>query len=56
MFDLFTGKQVGEGKTSLAYNIAFQANERTLTDEEVDAIIVNILNQLKTELGAELRS
>ncbi len=35
LFDVYVGDQVGEGKRSLAYRLAFRAPERTLTTEEV---------------------
>ena len=34
LFDVFTGAQIGEGKKSLAYNLAFRAPDRTLTEAE----------------------
>lgn len=36
LFDVYTGEQVGEGRTSLAYRMAFRAPDRTLTTEEVN--------------------
>ncbi|HET7507682.1 MAG TPA: phenylalanine--tRNA ligase subunit beta [Solirubrobacterales bacterium] len=35
VFDLFEGEQLGEGRKSLALNLEFRADDRTLTDEEV---------------------
>lgn len=35
VFDLYEGEQVGEGRKSLALNLEFRADDRTLTDEEV---------------------
>jgi phenylalanyl-tRNA synthetase beta chain len=37
LFDLYTGAQVGEGRTSLAFALRFRADDRTLTDAEVTA-------------------
>ncbi|HEX5401779.1 MAG TPA: phenylalanine--tRNA ligase subunit beta [Pseudonocardiaceae bacterium] len=56
LFDVYTGKQVGDGKRSLAYSMRFRAQDRTLTREEAtaarDAAVV-----LATErLGAALRA
>lgn len=56
LFDLYTGKQIAHGKKSLAYRLYFQSAERTLTDEEVDAALNNILESLKKELNAALRT
>ncbi|GAA4699615.1 phenylalanine--tRNA ligase subunit beta [Nocardioides nanhaiensis] len=37
LFDVYTGVQVGEGRTSLAFALRFRAPDRTLTDEETAA-------------------
>ncbi len=55
LFDCYEGLQVGPGKKSLAYALAFRANDRTLTDEDVDKAMRKILNGLETEFGASLR-
>ncbi len=55
LFDIYQGEQVGVGKKSMAFNLIFISNERTLSVEEVDLNIKNILNALKEKLGAELR-
>lgn len=55
MFDLYRGKQVMEGYKSLAYSLTWQADDRTLTDEEVNALHQEIEVALSRELGADLR-
>jgi phenylalanyl-tRNA synthetase beta chain len=35
VFDLYEAEQLGEGRKSLALNLEFRADDRTLTDEEV---------------------
>ena len=55
LFDIYQGAQVGEGKKSMAFNLIFLSNERTLNVEEIDDTIKNILSALKNNLGAELR-
>jgi phenylalanyl-tRNA synthetase beta chain len=55
LFDVFTGKQVPQGKKSLALSISYQSPDRTLTDEEVDKAQGKILERLTKELGATLR-
>ena len=55
LFDVYTGKQVPEGKKSLALSISYQSPDRTLTDEEVDKAQGKILERLTKELGATLR-
>ncbi len=55
VFDLYEGEQVGQGKKSLAFSIVYQADDRTLTDEEVATVRGKIVNRLEKELGAKLR-
>ena len=55
LFDLYRGNQVEEGKKSMAFNLVFGSNERTLNVKEVDDAIDKILKNLKNELNAELR-
>ena len=56
LFDVYTGKQIGEGKKSLAFTMQFQSKDKTLTDEEADAAFQNILTAVQKEYGAELRA
>ena len=55
LFDLYEGKQVPEGKRSLAYSIVFRSDSGTLTDTEVNKAQASIEKALLT-LGAVLRS
>jgi phenylalanyl-tRNA synthetase beta chain len=56
LFDVYRGAQVGSDKKSLAYRLTYQAEDRTLTDEEVARLRDRIVSKLKEELGATLRS
>ncbi len=55
LFDVYKGKQVPEGKKSVAYSITFRASDRTLTDEEVGNAMSHIIKALSDKLGAQLR-
>ncbi len=55
LFDIYTGTGIPEGKKSVAFNLTLRADDRNLTAEEADADVKNILELLKTELGAVLR-
>lgn len=55
LFDVYKGKQVPEGMKSVAYSITFRAQDRTLTDEEVNKAMNKILDGLKNNLDAQLR-
>jgi phenylalanyl-tRNA synthetase beta chain len=54
VFDLYEGEQLGEGRKSLALNLEFRADDRTLTDEEVAERRAAIEAKLG-ELGGSLR-
>ncbi|HEX5592449.1 MAG TPA: phenylalanine--tRNA ligase subunit beta [Solirubrobacterales bacterium] len=54
VFDLYEGEQLGEGRKSLALNLEFRADDRTLTDEEVAERREAIKAKLG-EIGGSLR-
>ncbi len=55
LFDVYEGKQVPEGKKSLAYAITYHSATETLTDKAVNALHDKVVKRLNQELGAELR-
>jgi phenylalanyl-tRNA synthetase beta chain len=55
LFDIYRGKQVEEGKKSVAFNLTYRHNDRTLTDEDVNAAHGQVLQALKDNLDAVLR-
>ncbi|NFA41102.1 phenylalanine--tRNA ligase subunit beta [Clostridium botulinum] len=54
LFDIYKGKQIPDGKKSIAYAIAYRA-DKTLTDKEVNKVHDKILRSLEYKLGATLR-
>ena len=54
LFDIFRGKQLGEGMRSLAFRLRFEAPDRTLTDEEVAKARQRCIEAAKSA-GASLR-
>lgn len=54
LFDIYRGKNL-EGKKSLAFNLKFLSDEKTLTDEEINHIINKILKRLSENLKVNLR-
>ncbi len=56
VFDEYRGEQIGEGKRSLAFRLAFGSPERTLTDEDVAPVRASIVDALATRFGAVLRA
>ncbi len=55
LFDVYEGKQIPEGKKSVAYNAVYRSATETLKDEEISRIFNKIIKNLERELGAELR-
>ena len=55
LFDVYEGKNLPEGKKSYAVNFILQDEQKTLNDKQIDAIMNKIINNIKKELGAELR-
>ncbi len=55
LFDLYEGEHIDSGRKSVALGLTLQAQSRTLTDEEVDSAISEIVATLANELGASLR-
>ena len=54
LFDVYQGKQIPEGKKSVAYSFALRAADHTLTDEEIQKCVDKIIEGLK-KIKAELR-
>jgi phenylalanyl-tRNA synthetase beta chain len=55
LFDVFESEKLGADKKSVALNLMFQDDEKTLTDAETDKMMSQIMSQLEKELGAEIR-
>jgi phenylalanyl-tRNA synthetase beta chain len=55
LFDLYRGESIPAGKKSLAYALTYQADDRTLTDKEVDKAHKKIEDRLKHMLKAAIR-
>ncbi|OVE79919.1 phenylalanine--tRNA ligase subunit beta [bacterium I07] len=56
LFDIYQGKQIPKDKKSVAFSLTFLSLEKTLTESEVDPLIADILDHLKTSFSASLRS
>ncbi len=55
LFDIYRGKNIGEGKKSVAFNLTLRADDRSLTGEEADEDVKSILEALEKDCGAVLR-
>lgn len=54
LLDIYTGKPLPSGKKSLTFNLEFQSDERTLSDEEVDKELERLIGLLK-QSGFQIR-
>lgn len=55
LFDLYRGDSIPSGTKSLAYALTYLADDRTLTDKEVDKAHKKIVDRLKHVLKARIR-
>jgi phenylalanyl-tRNA synthetase beta chain len=55
VFDIYQGPPIPGGKKGVSYRIRYQANDRTLTDEEVNRYHEKLLSRLKEVFGLDLR-
>jgi phenylalanyl-tRNA synthetase beta chain len=56
VFDVYRGEQVGPGRKSIAFRVAFQSPERTLSDEDAARLRGLIVDALRAQFDAELRA
>lgn len=56
LFDVFEHEKLGAGKKSMALNLVFADDEKTLADKDTDSMMTKIIRQLEQETGAVLRS
>ena len=55
LFDVYAGNPVPIGRKSLTFALTYRADDRTLTDEEVNSIQTQVVEQLRQRFGAQLR-
>ena len=55
VFDVYQGTHVEKGKKSLAFSITYQSLDKTLNDQDVQAIQQEIIKMLKKQYQAVLR-
>ncbi len=55
VFDVYQGKGLPEGTKSLAYSLVFRAPDRTLTDDEVNAVFTKIQDELLKSTSYQIR-
>jgi phenylalanyl-tRNA synthetase beta chain len=55
LFDVYAGKPVPSGKKSLTFALTYRADDRTLTDDEVNVIHSQVVEELSARFGGQLR-
>jgi len=55
LFDVYQGTNIPAGKKSMAFSLVFQADDKTLTDKDVEKEVEALLTQLKEDLSADIR-
>jgi len=55
VFDFYKGRNIPEGKKSLAFSIIYRSREKTLTDEEVEVLHASLVDYLLHKTCGELR-
>lgn len=55
LFDVYRNASLGDNKKSMAYKIQFMSEEKTLTGEEINAVVGKVLKSLEFRYGAKLR-
>ncbi len=56
LFDIYEGENLGVGKKSVAVKLILRAEDRTLKEDEIAAVVNKVLKKTGGEFGAELRS
>jgi phenylalanyl-tRNA synthetase beta chain len=56
LFDIYRGRPLGADEKSLAYRLAFQADDRTLVESEVEAAVSAVTDGLASDVGGRLRA
>jgi phenylalanyl-tRNA synthetase beta chain len=55
VFDVYEGKGIDEAKKSVAITVTIQPREKTLTDQEIDAVAAKIVAEVTKKTGGTLR-
>ena len=56
VFDVYEGKGIDEAKKSIAISVTIQPREKTLTDQEIDAVAAKIVAEATRKTGGTLRA
>ena len=54
-FDIYTDDSLGDNKKSVAFQVTFQSTKNTLTAEQIDRCMEDLLNKLQRSIKVEMR-
>jgi len=55
LFDVYQGDKIEKGKKSYAISFILQDEEKTLTDNQIDKVMNNLMKAFESDLGAKIR-
>jgi phenylalanyl-tRNA synthetase beta chain len=55
VFDVYEGKGIDDGKKSVAISVTMQPREKTMTDQEIEAVAAKIVAEVNKKTGGVLR-
>ena len=55
VFDVYEGAGLAQGKKSLAFSLAFRSATRTLTDDEVNAVMQRLQGEIAEKTAFQIR-
>ncbi|WP_288901674.1 phenylalanine--tRNA ligase subunit beta [uncultured Sneathiella sp.] len=55
VFDIYQGEKITAGKKSVAFSVRLQPTDRTLTEEEIDAVAAKVIGNIEKATGGSLR-
>jgi phenylalanyl-tRNA synthetase beta chain len=56
VFDVYEGKGIEDGKKSIAIAVTIQPREKTMTDQEIDAVGARVVAEVTKKTGGSLRA
>jgi phenylalanyl-tRNA synthetase beta chain len=56
VFDVYEGKGIDPGKKSIAIAVTLQPRDKTMTDQEIDAVAAKIVAEVGKRTGGVLRA
>ncbi len=55
LFDVYNGDKIAHGKKSIAIELSLQSQEKTLSEEDINRIMYDVIQKLRDKFNANLR-